>query len=422
MCAISILGLAFVVTGLPACASDEKRTSTNDGGTATGSGGAASGGRDASDAGHGAESTGGASAQKDDASAPDASSQDAATPQDAATSDSRPSQDGSDGNDATTCSAACPFHACDGVACAVTKLATPGALVWDVAIAGSGLYWTEATAIRTCALPGPCEGFGTLVAEGGLINFGLVTGRSADVDYLFTTDGFPDVGGLWRTGLSGTPSAQWGTGPDGSSAIAESGDVVVWGDRSAVYRSNAGVSGSTKVMDVGPNFVVGFMQSPAQHNVAVDGTTVFAASPADVYRCPVTESCVGKLVPAATTAMKNVVAMIIQDGTLYAIGGTPFMDGGTESLWAVPTAGGAATSIVTRPATGTGGRPFGLVADANQLYWGSFDENLYTCSRTSTCVPRVLVANARPFQMTQDASFIYWTDQEAIYRVGKRDK
>jgi hypothetical protein len=173
-------------------------------------------------------------------------------------------------------------------------------------------------------------------------------------------------------------------------------------------------------MDVAPGFILGIMPSPAQHNVAVDSTTLFAASTTDVFRCPVADTCVGKLVPAATAPMRNVVALTVQRETLYALGGQPFTIGGSEIVWSVPTAGGSVTPLSVMSPTAThGGTPFGLLADDRNVYWSSLDDDIYTCQSGAECRPTMLVAGARSFAMTQDASFIYWTDREAMYRVAK---
>jgi len=176
-------------------------------------------------------------------------------------------------------------------------------------------------------------------------------------------------------------------------------------------------------MDPAPAFCTGSgMPNPPLHHVAVDGTTMFTASATDVYKCPVGDACVGNLVPAAAQTMGNVMALAIHEGTLYALGGTPFVVGGTEQLWSVPVAGGSVTNVgQTSPAASGGGTPFGLVADAENLYWGSLDGNLYTCSRTGTCTPRVLVPGARAHGIAQDGGHVYWADflGGAIYRVVK---
>jgi hypothetical protein len=127
-------------------------------------------------------------------------------------------------------------------------------------------------------------------------------------------------------------------------------------------------------------------------------------------------------VPAASQTMGNVLAMTIHEGTLFALGGSPFTAGGTEQIWSVPVTGGNIVPVASVTPVANGyGSPFGLVVDASHLNWGSFDGNVYTCSTATTCTPTVLVPGARPFGMAQDATHVYWADNYggAIYSVLK---
>jgi hypothetical protein len=157
-------------------------------------------------------------------------------------------------------------------------------------------------------------------------------------------------------------------------------------------------------------------------NVAVDATTIFSASSSDVFKCPVAGNCVNAPVTAGATPMPKVVALAVHGGTLYALGGTPFLTLGKEQIWSVPTTGGSVSDVATVSPTFNGyGSPYGLLADDTHLYWGSLNGNLYTCSTASTCQPTVLVAGAKPYGMTQDQKYVYWVDaiDHVIYRVVK---
>jgi hypothetical protein len=448
---VTVTVSSFALTGLLACSSSNDTASTGSGGRDAGardSGVSGAGGRSAAGgSGNGGRNAGGTAQAGADGSGgivrtggtsnagtggkrgdtldsgdgqPDATSRmDATVPDDA-----RASPDSGDtGAAPVRCDSSCPFGRCDGSACAVTKLVAAAGGVWDVAVVGSQIFWTEGFELSACTTP-PCATAAVLASFGGDTYFGLVTAKSSGVDYLYVTNNTV-ARGLLRVGLSGTPNDSWGAAPNHAAAVATNGDIVVYGDEFGTYRVSVGTQGATRVMDAGPAFFASstIQPGPPLHNVAVDGTLMFAASSTDVYKCPVAGNCVGAPVTAGAQPMAKVVALAVHGSTLYALGGTPFTVGGKEQIWSVSTSGGNVSNVASvSPLANGQGTPYGLLADDEHLYWGSLDGNLYTCDVAPTCVPTVLVRGARPMGMTQDQNAVYWgadSSGGAIYRVVK---
>jgi hypothetical protein len=319
-----------------------------------------------------------------------------------------------------TCAATCAFNVCAGAACAVTKIASESH-PYDVTTVGGAAFWTTIPAISACLSP-PCAVATPLVTSTvGHTYTSIATAQSASVDYLFTSDNTGGYG-VWRTGLTGTPHDDWAAAQNNAGALAISGSVIAFGDQGRTYRGAVGTIGVTTVMNVGPGFFSAAAQgNEALHNVAIDATSVFAASAADVYKCPVASTCLTNPATAGTSAMPKVMALAIDAGTLYALGGSPFTAGGRETLWSVSTSGGAVNEVGHVDVAIDGqGSPFGLLVDGENLYFGSFDGNLYTCQK-SACTPKVFVPGAKPFGLAQDSTYVYWASYwgGGVYRVLK---